>query len=99
MATQLQNDVQPGIQPYGIEQVQSPPPTYSEKHDQPQPSIERQVVNEQPSIEPNRISYVAGPKYSLPLNELGETSEWVDCPYCMKRTQTEVRKEHSSMTL
>ncbi|TQV90789.1 LPS-induced tumor necrosis factor alpha factor [Cordyceps javanica] len=32
-----------------------------------------------------------------PLNQLGDMSQWIDCPFCHKRTKTTVRKEGGSM--
>ncbi|OAR00863.1 hypothetical protein LLEC1_02733 [Akanthomyces lecanii] len=34
-----------------------------------------------------------------PLNQLGDTPEWIDCPFCQTRTKTTVRKEGGNMQI
>lgn len=62
------------------------------------PQKEQPLVSEQPTTQQNRISYVPAPSYVVPLEDLGDHPEWIDCPYCKRRAQTEIKKEHSSMT-
>ncbi|KAJ4147027.1 hypothetical protein LMH87_001580 [Akanthomyces muscarius] len=39
------------------------------------------------------------PTTVTPLNQLGDTPQWIDCPFCHKRTKTTVRKEGGSMQM
>jgi lipopolysaccharide-induced tumor necrosis factor-alpha factor len=35
----------------------------------------------------------------IPLNQLGEQPQWIDCPFCHQRTMTRVNKEGTSMQM
>ncbi|KAK3402411.1 hypothetical protein B0T20DRAFT_346455 [Sordaria brevicollis] len=67
-----------------IEEVSQPPPAY-----QPPTKME-QPQGQQPHLVPGVI----------PLENLnGEMPQWIDCPFCQRRTQTRVDKEGSSMQI
>ncbi|KAH6843481.1 hypothetical protein B0I37DRAFT_218520 [Chaetomium sp. MPI-CAGE-AT-0009] len=35
----------------------------------------------------------------IPLNQLGEQPQWIDCPFCHRRTMTRLNKEGTSMQI
>jgi hypothetical protein len=39
------------------------------------------------------------PTTVIPLNMLGDQPQWIDCPFCHKRTTTTVRREGTSMQM
>ncbi|KAI5468124.1 hypothetical protein BGZ63DRAFT_372996 [Mariannaea sp. PMI_226] len=82
---QVQNIVPP-------EQVQTPPPPGYNGH-QPLPTV-TPPVNQQPApiVPPGNHETVT------PLHLLGDQSDTVDCPFCRRRTTTEVRHSASSAT-
>jgi hypothetical protein len=38
-------------------------------------------------------------QYVIPLENLGDQPDWVDCPYCKKRVKTRVQTESSGTTM
>ncbi|MCJ1233244.1 hypothetical protein MMC14_001199 [Varicellaria rhodocarpa] len=59
----------------------------------PVPPLPRGLAPQGPTIVPIR-----NPIYVTPLERLGETPEWIDCPFCQRRTRTMVTKEDSTST-
>ncbi len=65
---------------------------------QPTAGIERNgnagVVMQQPGATPG----MRPENYVIRLENLGESSDYVDCPYCKSRQRTQVRHESTSQT-
>ncbi|KAK4168363.1 hypothetical protein QBC43DRAFT_117278 [Cladorrhinum sp. PSN259] len=71
-----------------------------------QPQQAHIITSEQPKPNPvlpanptqaNMIPIEAS--VATPLNMLGHAPQWIDCPFCQKRTRTRVRKDGTPMQL
>lgn len=81
-----------------------PPPTHNHL-----PGQETAADHGPPSYEQAKASPAGQPPAGIapgqavttvtPLNQLTNTPEWIDCPFCHKRTKTTVRSEGGSMQM
>ncbi|TQV98877.1 hypothetical protein V2A60_007423 [Cordyceps javanica] len=90
------------VQPANVYQ----PPAHSPDAIQPQGQQTHQVLPpsyDQAKVAPQGVP-VPGPNNGVPatvvpLNMLGDQPQPIDCPFCHRRTMTEIRKEGSSMQI
>ncbi len=80
------------------------PPAHSPEAIQtiPQGQASHQVLPpsyDQAKLPPRGVAAPRLPATMVPLNMLSDRPEPIDCPYCHRRTMTEVRKEGSSMQM
>lgn len=47
---------------------------------------------------PSKIEYQPNTSFVTPIEKLGDEPEFIDCPFCNRRTQTRVERSHSPMT-
>jgi len=74
----------------------SPAPQQSEQQQQPpQDQTKSAQAGFHPQTQPG-VNMVPG---VVPLNQLGDTPQWIDCPFCQKRTQTRLDKEGTPMQM
>jgi hypothetical protein len=75
-------------------------PVQQANNEQPLPPSYDQAKNTaagQPPQGPNTQS--APPMVVIPLNQLGDQPQWIDCPFCHHRATTTVTREGTSMQM
>ncbi|OAA55132.1 LPS-induced tumor necrosis factor alpha factor [Cordyceps fumosorosea ARSEF 2679] len=98
---------QPQFQQPQPDQQQQTVPTEPQPSHNHIPNPETATEHQPPSYEQARGAPVGQPPADMapgqaartvtPLNQLGDTPQYIDCPFCHQRTKTVVRKEGGSM--
>ncbi|KAJ6788574.1 hypothetical protein PWT90_05333 [Aphanocladium album] len=114
MRQMAQNQPQPRLQHQTQEQQQQQQQQTGPAEPQPThnhiPSQGTAAEHHPPSYDQAQNAHAAGqppaavpqkqvPAIVVPLNQLSDMPQWIDCPFCHKRTQTTVRKEGGNMQI
>ncbi|KAK2608659.1 hypothetical protein QQS21_002770 [Conoideocrella luteorostrata] len=96
--TQHESNSNTNIQP--AQQTQQTQQTPTEQQAPPPYDGNKEASRGQPQQQPPPGNNQNGqPATVIPLNQLADKPQWIDCPFCHKRTMTIVQREGTSMQI